>query len=304
MSLLNLRVRSGERVVHAHRWGLALKNTHTHDVPGGVIRASAVAGVFYPADPGELARTIAGMIRGEDVVGSPGVRGIIAPHAGYLYSGPTAARAYGRLARGAYDIVVVVAPSHREYFEGVSVYDGEAYRTPLGTVPVERDLRDALIQAAPFVRSSAEGHGEEHAVEVHLPFLQSALGPFSFLPVVIGHQTPETCFALGEALGGLLRHRRALIVASTDLSHFHSDSEAREIDAVVIGDVRGFDPRALMSHLTEGSAEACGGGPVVAVMTALKSLGATRVEVMEYATSGDVTGDRRSVVGYLSAVAF
>ena len=254
MSLLNLRVRSGERVVHAHRWGLALKNTHTHDVPGGVIRASAVAGVFYPADPGELARTIAGMIRGEDVVGSPGVRGIIAPHAGYLYSGPTAARAYGRLARGAYDIVVVVAPSHREYFEGVSVYDGEAYRTPLGTVPVDRDLRDALIQAAPFVRSSAEGHGEEHAVEVHLPFLQSALGPFSFLPVVIG-------------------------------------------------DVRGFDPRALMSHLTEGSAEACGGGPVVAVMTALKSLGATRVEVMEYATSGDVTGDRRSVVGYLSAVA-
>ena len=281
-----------------------MKETRARDVPGGVIRASAVAGVFYPADPGELARTIAGLNLGREPEVSPGIRGIIAPHAGYLYSGPTAGRAYGRLARGGYDIVVVVAPSHREYFEGVSVYDGEAYRTPLGTVSVDRDLRDALIQAAPFVVASAEGHGEEHAVEVHLPFLQTALGTFPFLPLVIGHQTPETCFALGEALSRLLCHRRGLIVASTDLSHFHSDSEAREIDAVAIGDVRGFDPRALMSHLTEGAAEACGGGPVVAVMTALRGLGATRVEVMGYATSGDVTGDLRSVVGYLSAVAF
>jgi hypothetical protein len=259
--------------------------------------------MFYPGDPGELARTIAGMIPAREAEAIPAVRGIIAPHAGYLYSGPTAGRAYGRLDPGSYDAVVIVAPSHRAYFEGVSVYDGEAYLTPLGTVPVDTDLRNALISAAPCVRASVEGHGEEHAVEVHLPFLQTVLGKFSFLPLVIGHQTPETCFALGEALGGLLSHRRALVVASTDLSHFHSDSEAREIDAVTIADVRTFDPRALMSHLTEGIAEACGGGPVVAVMTALKSLGATRVDVTGYATSGDVTGDRRSVVGYLSAVA-
>ena len=280
-----------------------MKTMRARDVKGEAIRAAAVAGMFYPGDPGELARSIAGMIPAGGAEVTPAVRGIIAPHAGYLYSGPTAARAYCRLARGAYDAVVVVAPSHREYFEGVSVYDGQAYLTPLGTVPVDRDLRDALVSAAPFVRASVEGHREEHAVEVHLPFLQTVLGAFSFLPLVIGHQTPGTCFALGEVLGGVLSHRRALVVASTDLSHFHSDSEAREIDAVTIADVRGFDPRALMSHLTEGVAEACGGGPVVAVMTALKSLGATRVEVMEYATSGDVTGDRRSVVGYLSAVA-
>ena len=280
-----------------------MKTMSTREIPGEVIRAAAVAGTFYPGDPAELAGTIAGMIPAEREGVSAGVRGIIAPHAGYLYSGPTAARAYGRLERGAYDTVVIVAPSHREYFEGVSVYDGGAYRTPLGTVPVEGELRDRLISAAPFVRALAEGHGAEHSVEVHLPFLQTVLGTFSLLPLVIGHQTPETCFALGEALGGVLRQRRALVVASTDLSHFHSDSEAREIDAVTIGDVRGFDPRSLMSHLTEGAAEACGGGPVVSVMTALKRLGATRVEVMEYTTSGDVTGDLRSVVGYLSAVA-
>ncbi len=282
-----------------------MKSIRTHEGRGGVIRAAAVAGVFYPGDPGELARTIASMISsqgGADV--SPGVRGVIAPHAGYLYSGPTAARAYGKLAKGAYDTVVVVAPSHREFFEGVSAYDGDAYLTPLGSVSVDTDLRDALISVAPCVRASALGHGGEHAVEVHLPFLQSVLGTFSFLPLVIGHQTPGICFALGEALAAVLPDRRGLLVASTDLSHFHSDREAREIDEVVIGDVRAFDSRALMSHLTEGAAEACGGGPVVAVMTALKSLGATRVEVMEYATSGDVTGDRRSVVGYLSALAF
>jgi MEMO1 family protein len=229
---------------------------------------------------------------------------MIVPHAGYAYSGPTAARAYSRLTRGSYDTVVIVAPSHREFFEGVSVYDGDAYATPLGIVRVDPGLRDEILAAAPFVHASHEGHGAEHAVEVHLPFLQSVLGGFSFLPLVVGHQTPETCFALGEALGHVLRTRKALIIASTDLSHFHSDTEAREIDARTIIDVETFDFRMLMSHLAEGSAEACGGGPAVAVMTALKSLGATRVEVVEYATSGDVTGDLRRVVGYLSAVAY
>jgi hypothetical protein len=281
-----------------------MKNMRTHDVRGGGIRPPAVAGLFYPGDPGELAGVIAGLIPAEPVQVPTRVLGIIAPHAGYAYSGPTAARAYGKLARGAYDTVVIVAPSHREFFEGVSVFDGGAYLTPLGSVPVDAALRDALISAAPFVRASSEGHGGEHAVEVHLPFLQTVLGTFSFLPLVIGHQTPGTCFALGEALAAVLRDRRALLVASTDLSHFHSDREARAIDAVMIGDVRTFDSRALMSHLTEGATEACGGGPAVAVLTALKSLGATRVEIVEYATSGDVTGDLRSVVGYLSAVAF
>jgi AmmeMemoRadiSam system protein B len=281
-----------------------MKSMRTHSGRGEEIRPPSVAGVFYPGDPDELAGTIAGMISpGSGEAGSP-VRGIIAPHAGYAYSGRTAARAYGMLARGAYDTVVVVSPSHREFFEGVSVYDGDAYTTPLGRIPVDRELRAALLAAAPCVRASGAGHREEHAVEVHLPFLQTVLGAFSLLPLVIGHQTPETCFALGEALATVLRDRRALLVASTDLSHFHTDREAREIDAVMIGDVRLFDSEGLMSHLSDGTTEACGGGPAVAVMTALKRLGAHRLEVVEYATSGDVTGDRRSVVGYMSAVAY
>jgi AmmeMemoRadiSam system protein B len=260
--------------------------------------------MFYPADPGELALMIAGMIHGKKEEPGPPVVGIIAPHAGYPYSGPTAGLAYGKLSKGEYDVAVVVAPSHREFFEGVSVYDGDAYATPLGIVPVDGDLRTALCSAAPFVRISGQGHGPEHAIEVHIPFLQSVLGDFLLLPLVIGHQTPGTCYALGEALGTVLRGRKALLVASTDLSHFHVDGEARAIDRVMIGDGKAFDPRGLMSHIAGGTAEACGGGPVVAVMTALKVLGASRLEVAGYATSGDATGDRSRVVGYMSAVAY
>jgi len=281
-----------------------VKYPRTHDIRGGAVRRPAVAGMFYPADPGELSGTIAGLIPAGGEEKPSGILGVIAPHAGYAYSGATAARAYGMLTRGAYDTVVVIAPSHREFFEGVSVYDGQGYGTPLGTVPVDGEIREALIGRASFVRASTAGHGGEHSVEVHLPFLQTVLGSFSLLPLVIGHQTPGTCFALGESLGAVLQGKKALLVASTDLSHFHGDSEARQLDAVMIGDVRSFDPRTLMSHLSEGATEACGGGPAVAVLTALKILGALRLEIVQYATSGDVTGDMRSVVGYMSAVAY
>ncbi|HUI63259.1 MAG TPA: AmmeMemoRadiSam system protein B [Bacteroidota bacterium] len=281
-----------------------MKNLRTDDArfEGGV-REAAVAGMFYPEDPKELAGTIERMMHEAAPQGGERIRGIIAPHAGYMYSGPTAARAYGLLAGATYETVAVVAPSHREFFEGVSVFDGTAYRTPLGIVPINVRLREDLIAHCACVHASRAGHREEHAVEVQLPFLQKALGEFTLLPLVIGHQTPETCFELGRGLAQVLGDRNALLVASTDLSHFYPDQAARSIDAVTIGDVRRFDGDGLMSHLTDGAAEACGGGPTVAVMTALKILGAAHMDVVGYATSGDITGDRTNVVGYLGAVA-
>jgi len=275
-----------------------MKKQHASDAG---VRPPAVAGMFYPALAEELTGTLRGLLGA--LPEGPLLRGVIAPHAGYAYSGATAAQAYARLSGGGYDTVVVIAPSHREYFEGVTVYPGRAYSTPLGEVPLDAELREALTRSTPFVRSSVAGHGAEHAVEVHLPFLQHVLGEFRFLPLVIGHQTKEVCFGLGAALSALLAGRRALVVASTDLSHFREDAEARRMDALVLADVGAFDPRALMAHLEEGAAEACGGGPAVAALTALKGLGATRCEVVGYATSADVTGDSRSVVGYMSAVA-
>jgi len=278
-----------------------LRTEHARSDEG--VRAAAVAGMFYPEDPKELAATIEQLTGEAGPKGKERIRGIIAPHAGYMYSGPTAARAYARLSGATYETVVVVAPSHREFFEGVSVYDGTAYRTPLGIVPIDVRLREDLIAHCACVHASRAGHREEHAVEVHLPFLQKVLGAFMLLPLVIGHQAPQTCFELGRALGEVLRDRNALLVASTDLSHFYPDQTARSIDAVTVADVERFDGDGLMGHLTDGAAEACGGGPTVAVMTALKILGAEHMDVVGYATSGDITGDRANVVGYLGAVA-
>lgn len=275
----------------------------THSALKGSVRPCAVCGTFYPENPAELAASIDGLFRDVPPHQGEWIRGIIAPHAGYKYSGPTAATAFGRLRGSTYDAVLIVSPSHHEYFEGTSVFDGGGYATPLGVVPIEDDLREELVSASGDIRASGAGHQSEHAVEVQLPFLQRALGEFAFVPLVIGHQTPETCFKLGKAIAGVVRDRKILLIASTDLSHYYSAEVAHRMDTIVIDDLRAFDEQALMDHLEKGMAEACGGGPAVAVLTALRHLGSSRVDILNYATSGDVTGDYRSVVGYVGAVA-
>jgi hypothetical protein len=266
------------------------------------VRKCAVCGTFYPGDARELAESIDSLVRDVPPRDKGTVRGIVAPHAGYTYSGATAAAAYGTLRGSSFATVVIVSPSHHEYFEGVSIFDGDAYATPLGVVPIDADARKALLEYSSVIHASREGHGAEHAVEVHLPFLQRMVGTFSLLPLVIGHPTRATCLALAETLGGALKGCPLLFVASSDLSHFYPATVAHQLDRVALDDLIDFDALALMSHLEEGKTEACGGGPIVAVLTALKKLGASRVDVVGYATSGDVTGDDRSVVGYASAV--
>ncbi len=235
------------------------------------------------------------------LVEADSIVGIIAPHAGYLYSGKTAARAYAQLAGNRRNVVVVVSPSHRDYFDGISVYPGDAYATPLGEVPVDVELRSRLVKESSVIMSTA-GHGEEHALEVQLPFLQYVLGSFTLLPLVIGNQSREQCFALGEILARLVEGKSVLLVASTDLSHFHPASAGTRLDAVVVRDLEMFDAEMLMSDLEAGRAEACGGGPAVAVMVACRLLGARTIRVLHRAHSGEITGDNESVVGYLTAV--
>ncbi len=269
------------------------------------VRKAAVAGMFYPGDPAALKRDVDGLL---DAVppersGRP-IVALIAPHAGYMYSGGTAARAYARLRGASYETVVVVSPSHREYFEGASVYPGDAYATPLGSIPIDAGLRDALVHSCPLVSVSANGHRSEHAVEVQLPFLQRALGPFRLLPVVIGNQHRSVCFELGECLGKLLKGRSALLVASTDLSHYHTAREADVLDGAFVQLLERGDDEGIMSALEARSTEACGGGPVVAVLHAARAMGSAGVEVVGRSTSGDVNGDNQSVVGYVSAVAY
>jgi MEMO1 family protein len=268
-------------------------------------RECSVSGQFYPAEPGELRQNIRGMIAAAKSTKIEGtIRGVIGPHAGYIYSGPTAAEAYALLQGATYSTVVVVSPSHREYFDGISVFPGDAYATPLGSVPVDKELRKELLRHSTVVKESYAGHGEEHAIEVHLPFLQHVLGSFKLLPLVVGDQKREYCFALGESLGDVLQDKNVLLVASTDLSHYYPSNVARKLDAVVIEDVKKFDYEGLMRDIELQHTEACGGGPTVAVMHALWNLGVRKMAVLHHCTSGDITGDHSQVVGYLSAVAY
>ncbi len=266
------------------------------------VRHPAVAGLFYDADPVRLNRTVSELLlksRGKRPDGR--IVGLIAPHAGYMYSGFTAAKGYALLEGLKFDTVVIVGPSHREFFNGISIYPGEGFLTPLGEVAIDHEIRDALVRLSSSIRSSESGHRAEHSVEVQLPFLQKVLGLFSFVPIVMGNQTRLLCDTLAEALARTLQGRNVLLVASSDLSHYHSYNIALSLDRQILEDVEAFDENSLMMKLEQQRVEACGGGPMVAVMKAVKKLGADTSDVIFYCNSGDVTGEKDAVVGYLSA---
>lgn len=269
------------------------------------IRPCAVCGKFYPGNSSDLAHLVAALL---DRVGSsaPGrrVQGIVVPHAGYLYSGLTAAHAFSLLRQAEYDAVVIVSPSHREFFRGIALFEGEGYATPLGVLRVAVEWRDRLLELCPGASLSRQGHGAEHAIEVQLPFLQHVMTDPAIIPVVMGDQSRALCMNLGRALSSLMTRARILLVASTDLSHYHSLAAAHTLDDIMINDVRQCDSVALMDHLESGATEACGGGPTVAVLSALRSHGVASVDILHHTTSADASGDTGNVVGYLAAAAY
>ncbi|MCI0706878.1 MAG: AmmeMemoRadiSam system protein B [Ignavibacteriae bacterium] len=267
-----------------------------------VIREPAVAGLFYPSRPVELKKDIEQLLHdARPTVPSGSVRALICPHAGYIYSGSTAAMGYKLLASLRFDSVVVVGPSHREYFPGMTVFPGEAYRTPLGDVLVDTELRDELLKHSKEIVLSDAGHRKEHAIEVQLPFLQHVQHNAKFLPVVMGDQRRSVCDALSDALTECIGNRNVLLVASSDLSHYHHHEEAVKLDSKILDDIESFNPDRLLDKLERHDAEACGGGPMVAVMKTARRLGATTSHVIQYCTSGDISGEKGSVVGYLAA---
>jgi len=266
------------------------------------VRKPAVAGSFYDGDARRLREHVDSLLtEASDSELKGVVRGLVSPHAGYMYSGPAAAVGYKTLRGLSYEAVLLVGPSHREYFAGVSVYSGDAYRTPLGDVPIHQEIRDSLVNESPLLELSEVGHRAEHCLEVQLPFLQRVLGDFSIVPMIIGNQTKEACFSLGNAIAQATKGKNVLLIASSDLSHYHPYDAAVDLDRRVIDQVEAFDESALMAQLDSERVEACGGGPVVSVMRAAKQLGANQSRVLFYCNSGDITGDKSAVVGYLSA---
>jgi hypothetical protein len=267
------------------------------------LRKSVIAGSWYPGAPSILRRDIENyfdLVPDLELEGE--VVGLIAPHAGYTYSGQVAANVYKLIRGKKYDAVIVVGPSHRVAFHGVSIFSKGAYETPLGIVPVAEELTEKIKILSKTVVDIPEAHFQEHSVEIQLPFLQVALGNFSFIPLVMGDQDANTCQELAEAIYKASLGKKILIVGSSDLSHFYNDNVAKKMDAVVLRHLKDGDAVGLLANLENGAAEACGGGPMVVVMLVALMMNANKPHLLKYANSGDVTGDKSSVVGYAAAI--
>ncbi|MGE0040583.1 MAG: AmmeMemoRadiSam system protein B [Vicinamibacterales bacterium] len=270
-------------------------------------RPAGLAGTWYPADPGRLRAAVDGYLAeadGRDAPAGPAQPvALVAPHAGLVYSGPVAASAYRLLGGHAFDVAVLVGPSHHVAFEGVAVWPSGAFESPLGALPVDAGLAADLAAALDLVHERPAAHVPEHALELQLPFLARVCPGLPILPLIMGNQSRGTAMALGRALAAVTAGRRALFVASSDLSHFHPRPVAAALDREVVRLVDRFDAEGLMRLLEREPGHACGGGPIVSALLAARLAGATAARTLAYGDSGDISGDTDSVVGYMAGVA-
>jgi AmmeMemoRadiSam system protein B len=268
------------------------------------IRKPAVAGYFYPSNPDKLTKDIELILTNSNPTIMPkDIFGIISPHAGYLYSGRTAAYAYNLIKGRNIETVVIISPSHREYFNGISIFDGDAYETPLGIIRLNKIMAEKLTTGGKLIFKGIAGHGEEHAIEVQLPFLQAVLNEFEIVPIVMGDQNKPFITELSSKLAEAIDNK-TLIVASSDLSHYHTKTKAYELDSIVERRISNFEYEKLQDDLETGRCEACGGGPIVAMMQSAALLNKKRSVILHRSDSGDTSGDNKEVVGYLSAAIY
>jgi AmmeMemoRadiSam system protein B len=270
------------------------------------IRPSAIAGRWYPGQPEALIWELDQYLEQAQVKPPAGkIWGIVVPHAGYYYSGQVAAYAFKCLCGLQPELVAIISPLHSDHSEPLLTTAYEAYKTPLGLVEV--DCQAVIRLDGALRKALGEGltplqQDREHALEIELPFLQRILDPFHLLPVMIRDQRTPVAQALGQALAVTLKDRQALLVASSDLSHFYPQPLAHQLDAELLRRLAAFDPQGIMEAEFEGVGFACGGAAIAAVLWAAKELGANRVNILRQATSGEVTGEYGSVVGYGAAV--
>ena len=265
------------------------------------LRPAAVAGSWYPASADRLAREVDGYMALADTGSVPAPLAIVSPHAGLKYSGPVAAFAYKAVSTATYMAAVLVGPSHFVGFNGVSIWPRGAWQTPFGPVQVAEELAARIVDASGEVAEHRSAHGREHSLEMQLPFVAHLLRGVPIVPMVMGYQSRETAFGLGDTIARAVAGNHVLLVASSDLSHYQDAQTAAKMDEVVLGRVANLDAEGLMHALEEEPHHACGGGPMVAVLHAARQLGATNSRVLKYGDSGDVSGDKASVVGYMAA---
>ena len=276
-------------------------------------RPSPIAGQWYPSDGEVLAERVDNYM---DAARLPNIDGdiiaVMAPHAGHEFSGPVAGYAFAALRGKTPDLVIVVSPMHYPYFEPLLTTAHSEYATPLGTLTVDHDALntlDTFLLAKLGFGLTRVGHDSEHSLEIELPFLQRVLGnPFQLVPIMVRDQSVRVARSLGEAIASLMTCdekrdcQSALLVASTDLSHFYPQEVARKLDAEVLRQVEEFNPAGVIQVEEEGKGYACGRGALAAVLFAAQGLGADHAQILHYATSGEITGDYSRVVGYAAAV--
>ena len=270
-------------------------------------RPAAVAGTWYPGNTGALTREVDALLDAAGPAPRGRIRAVIAPHAGMMYSGPVGAYSYKAAAQsGGYDVIVLVGPSHFVGFDGVALYPEGAFESPLGMAQIDPEGASA-IAAAPVVHARPDAHRREHSLEMQLPFIRRLFPDTPIVPLLMGYQTRQTIEDLAGALAEAFRRRNALIVASTDLSHYFDAATAATLDGRVQECVAQFAPERFLQVFEEyppnerGRYVACGGGAAISVMLAARALGATQSRVLKYAHSGEISGDYDGVVGYLAA---
>ena len=271
------------------------------------IRPSSIAGTWYEGHPKHLAESVDSYIQRAKIEKIEGkVIGLVVPHAGHRYSGPVAGYAFAAARGLSPSLVAVIAPMHHPYPAPIITSAHNFYFTPLGNIPVARPLLNdlsALLEQRLGYGLTAMPNDPEHALEIELPFLQRTLeNPFDLIPLMLRQQDPHTARVLGETLAEILRGQDCLLVASTDLSHFYSQAAAETLDAAMLNATKSFEPEALYEVERKAKGEACGLGALAATLWAAKALGADTVKILNYATSGNVSGDYERVVGYGAGV--
>lgn len=268
------------------------------------IRQPAVAGRFYPGNAQRLRAEVETLITRRATAAQQAEEpeiaaiGCVVPHAGYMYSGGVAGSVYRRLKLPQRS--VIMCPNHTGNGEPLAIMSEGAWHTPLGDLAIDAELAGALKAATPLLMEDSEAHRYEHALEVQLPFLQVLKPGLHFVPIAVGTGNFDVLSALGEAIGETLRtwSEPTLIIASSDMNHYENDEVTRVKDRRAIDQVLALDPRGLYDTVREGQISMCGYGPATIMLTAARKLGATKAELIGYATSGDVSGDRDMVVGY------
>lgn len=265
------------------------------------IRRPAVAGRFYPANSQRLRTEVEELVAAPaDAAGEAKIRaiGCISPHAGYVYSGAVAGTLYRRLVLP--KRFVVLCPNHTGQGKPLAIVSSGAWRTPLGDAPIDEEMARALKAADHSLTEDEGAHQYEHALEVQLPFLQVLRPDFQFVPIAVGTSNFEVLTALGTAIADVVSGlpEPVTVIASSDMNHYESDGITRTKDQRAIEQVLALDPRGLYETVRHGQISMCGFAPATAMLTAARKLGATQAELIRYATSGDVSGDRDMVVGY------